>query len=320
MKSKIYMKYQLPELPEEITGEIRDIVRFIRKTAHPDLIILFGKYAGGKMQSVLGGYEFLLVSQKGAPYDAANLNRLLERNYLPLERKEPNIFLHTYTMNYINQHGRRSYFFYTIRNEGVLLYDNGLCGNIFSAQNFRATQATDDAATKFDLYYKQGIAFFDQAQKNWEKDLPRMAALQLHYAADCFFRTIESIFYGSIIRDGNMKLSYMRTRHFSQRLAATFDITFYENRDLLEDLDKYRTKSLDDPTFILPKKSYNRAIAKIKALQEIANATCRDHIHFLEKCAHREISITPPKRAMPSDEILPAMQEPESEQAHSVDE
>ena len=324
MKTKILMKYQLPELPEENVGEIRDIVRFIRKNAHPDLIILFGKYAGGKMQSVLGGYEFLLVSPKGEPFDAANLNRLLERNYLPLERKEPNIFLHTYNMNYINNHGRRSYFFYTIRNEGIVLYDNGLCGNIFSGQAFQATQATDAASSRFDLYFRQGTEFFNQAQQDWDKELPRMAALHLHYAADCLFRTIESIFYGSIIRDGNMKLCYMRTRHFSQRLAATFDITFYENRDLLEDLDKYGTKSLDDQTFNLSKKNYNRAIAKIKALQEIVSTTCREHIRFLEKCAHREISITPPKppktSASEKVEVVPAMQENEITEMPANDE
>ena len=52
------------DLPDANLSELKRITGLIRQCASPDMIVLYGRYAGGTLASALGGYELLLLTAK----------------------------------------------------------------------------------------------------------------------------------------------------------------------------------------------------------------------------------------------------------------
>lgn len=52
------------DLPDANLSELKRITGLIRQCASPDMIVLYGRYAGGTLASALGGYELLVADRK----------------------------------------------------------------------------------------------------------------------------------------------------------------------------------------------------------------------------------------------------------------
>lgn len=285
---KMKLKTDLSGIPEKKQIELNHIVCLIHKRVPVDMIILFGKYAGGKMKSVLGGYELLLVTKK-EPVDVYELGKWLKKTYHRAYRIEPQIFLYSYSETSINIPNSANYFFLNIRNEGVVLHDNGIC-HLFSRQKFKSTRAYLTASSKFEYYQKTSAIFLDHAQKAWEVDSRSIAALNLGVAAELLFKTIEAVFYGSTSTNP-LVYSFLHTRHFSKQLFKLFNLSEVENKNLFTLLEECRHVECDDMSFSLPQKRYLFCMGKLRALQQIVNLICKQRLSILRKCHNKEVSI-----------------------------
>lgn len=298
----VKMKMELNLIPKENRAEILRVAALIRDHTKADLIILFGKYVSGKMQSVLGGYEFLLlIDSKPAP-NICKLHDWLNAVWPPSERIEPNIFIHSSSTGYVNKCNSRSYFYLNIRNEGIILHDSGFY-NLFSRQRFKSTYAHREACKSFAHFFTMGVNFSDQAELSWEKGHPQMAAFHFFHATDLLLKTVEAVFYGDIIRVPNLVQTYLRVRHFSKELAVLFDQSVNKNRQIFKLLTRfYKDDVLERREITFTQKQYNYCLGKLTALQKIVKEVCKDHIAMLERCKNREISIdikTPTKKHPP---------------------
>ena len=113
-----------------------------------------------------------------------------------------------------------------------------------------------------------------------------MAALNLFYTADMLFKAIESVFYGDVIRCSHLEYSYFRVRHFSQRLAESFDPAQNNNRMWYGQLLYYLRYSRNLPTFKVYEKDYQNCLAKLKLLRDIVDSVCWEHINATSKIRH----------------------------------
>ena len=115
------------DLPDANLSELKRITGLIRQCASPDMIVLYGRYAGGTLASALGGYELLLLTAKNPPAATEGVMRFL-CEYFPCEqRAERYLAVQSHAIGLVTDLLPRSYFFYKVYQEGVMLYDNGVC-------------------------------------------------------------------------------------------------------------------------------------------------------------------------------------------------
>ncbi|MFQ8804491.1 MAG: hypothetical protein ACLR8Y_04365 [Alistipes indistinctus] len=65
---------------------MKRITGLIRQCASPDMIVLYGRYAGGTLASALGGYELLLLTAKNPPAATEGVMRFL-CEFFPCEQR-----------------------------------------------------------------------------------------------------------------------------------------------------------------------------------------------------------------------------------------
>lgn len=267
-------------IPEIYRRELKRIVGIIRKHAEVDLILLFGRYANGSMRSVLGGYELLLVSQRECWINTFKLAGILDIAFCRSDRKEQNIFLHSCSLSSLKSScSKGSCFFISICNEGIPVYDNKRCGYPLERKPFDT--AISQAA--YDHFSNFAEVFLNRAESAWKDHQVRAAALNLFYTADMLFKAVESVFYGDVIRCSHLEYSYFRVRHFSRRLAESFDPARSKNRMWYGLLLYYLKYSRILPNFRLYEKDYKECLERLRLLQEIVNEVCTEQISKIEK-------------------------------------
>ena len=108
-------------------AEIQKLTVLITDFIHPEMIVLFGRYAGMPLYDIRGGYELLILTEAQPSVSVKELTGYLATHFPLQERKEPNIALHLLTVGFVHHRSSQSYFLYTIRKEGILLYKNESC-------------------------------------------------------------------------------------------------------------------------------------------------------------------------------------------------
>ncbi len=287
MKTKL--KTDLTLIPEKYRTELVIIADFISQHIRVDMIVLFGKYAGGTMKSILEGYELLLVSRK-EPVNVYEVSHLLNKSFPMSERNEKNVFLYSYSVNYINTNNSANYFLLNIRNQGIVLYDNKTF-NFFPRKKFKPIRAYHTVTSCFMYYDNISRTFLDNAQKEWNNRNSCTAALNMGYAAELLFKTAESVFYGQINRNISLVQRYLKTRHFSERLYRQFSMKHYENRRLFNLLEQYRYESCDNPKFWIGQKRYLFCLNKLFLLRQTIRLACLERIDLLNKFKNGNMTI-----------------------------
>lgn len=269
------------DIPEINRRELKRIVGIIRKHAEVDLILLFGKYAKGSMRSVLGGYELLLVSQHERWINTFKLAEILETTLCRSSRKEQNIFLHSCSLSSLKSScSKGSCFFISICNEGIPIYDNKRCCYPFEQKSFNLS-ISQAAYNHFSNFAE---VFLNRAESAWNDHQVRAAALNLFYTADMLFKAIESVFYGDVIRCSHLEYSYFRVRHFSRRLAESFDPARSKNRMWYGLLLYYLKYSRNLPNFRLYEKDYKECLERLRLLHEIVESACKEQTGIIGNC------------------------------------
>lgn len=268
------------DIPKINRRELKRIVGIIRKHAEVDLILLFGKYANGSMQSVLGGYELLLVSQHECWINTFKLAEILDTAFCRSDRKEQNIFLHSCSLSSLKSNcSKGSCFFISICSEGIPVYDNKKC--CYSLEQRPFDTAISQAA--YDHFSNFAEVFLNRAESAWKDHQVRAAALNLYYTADMLFMAIESVFYGDVIRCSHLEYSYFRVRHFSRPLADAFNPKDSDNNMWYAALLYYLRYSRNLPTFKVHEKDYQNCLAKVKSLRDVVDSVCREHLKLVNK-------------------------------------
>ena len=107
--------------------ELHKLTDLICEYIHPQMVILFGYYAGMDFHNALKGYEMLVIMEEKPTLTVRELVGYLKTHYPLDNRKEKNLSLHIFTAEFIHHRTSLSYFFYAIRKEGILLYESENC-------------------------------------------------------------------------------------------------------------------------------------------------------------------------------------------------
>ena len=82
--------------------ELHKLTDLICEYIHPQMVILFGYYAGMDFHNALKGYEMLVIMEEKPTLTVRELVGYLKTHYPLDNRKEKNLSLHIFTAEFIH--------------------------------------------------------------------------------------------------------------------------------------------------------------------------------------------------------------------------
>lgn len=198
--------------------ELQRLTALICEYIHPEMVILFGYYAGMSFRNVSGGYEMLILVNDLRPVSVRELTAYLKEREGLEKRQEKHIDLHIYTVDFVQRHASFSYFFYIIQQEGVLLYENKLFK--LKKIHYKATRSYHFAVGFTGQCLALGKALMQDAQRHFDSGIPRLAAYYLYQAVLQFLRAGNGIHYGFFSKEKEDLITlYLKIRFCSEEIA-----------------------------------------------------------------------------------------------------
>lgn len=281
------MKASLSHLPENNQREILRIADIIREVVNPEMIILFGSYAKGNFtdHSYLGrdGIRYEYVSD----YDLLVVTKdAIEKSY-ELEDKVTNrsrmyrsaVNMEIHDIDYINQ-GLEvgQYFFSDIVKEGIVLYDNHKV-QFAHPRELTRIERKEVAFNYFNKWFPPGIEFISISEFTAKKGNLKIAAFQLHQAAETFYYAILLVFTSYKPKTHNLAKLRKQAKELSEDLFLVFPAETNKKENHLFDLLKrgyVDARYRDD--YLIKQEELEVLIERVKEMQEIVERICREQI------------------------------------------
>lgn len=278
------MRRGWPEnMPAEKITELQHILGCLQTQMQFEMAVLYGRYAGGAMQSKMGGYELLLITPNDPESDGWRLEEYLEAEYPVAARAEPMIHIETVNIHYLNNINTTNWFFWNIRMEGTIVCDssNAVHG-FFKSVVFKHLLAYRAARRSYDYFFTNGCRMLDDAERMWAEKKRPQVAFMLSYAALFLLRAEETVFFGYSIRTGNIQKIFRRARHFSKALAEEFESTDRSDAEFLDKLHNLRHAPRNHEDFKLSESRYRFYLGRLRKMQAIVRDSCQRHLSYLE--------------------------------------
>ncbi len=249
-----------------------------------DRAILYGRYAGSRMRSEIGGYELLLVTRSMPTVEGWQIEPMLDICFPREIREESRIRIETVQYEFMERSCRDSWFYAGILSEGIILYDNGSIGNPLPAGRSLTPEAAAGLRRRYEFLYGAAGDMLRTAVRMWNKHRPELAAVSLSHAATLMLRAEETVFYGAKnqIHTTQILPLFKRVRHYSRALANGFRPEDEVYAEFFENLTAYRDYEAIDPAQRLTWHKYKSYFRRLCAMQECIKISCQRHIHFLE--------------------------------------
>ena len=203
--------------------ELQKLTNLICEYVHPQMIILFGYYAGMTIGNVLKGYELLILTQEKPSVSYRALLQYLELHFHVADRREKNLGVYLYPLEFVKYKSVQSYFLTTIRQEGLLLYKSENC-KLNERIRYKPIKALQQAEKSYQLAFELGQAFLDNARHNLESGSCRLTAFHLYQSALQFIRAVNFVYYGFVLEEReNLLIAFSRVRYCSTELMQLWE-------------------------------------------------------------------------------------------------
>jgi HEPN domain-containing protein/predicted nucleotidyltransferase len=285
------MKTSLAHLPQAKQEQILQIMEIIREVATPEKIILFGSYAKGKQvehrytgkdgihYEYISDYDFLVVTQNNTIKEYELEDIINNRT----ERFEPSINVQIHEIDYVNE-GLEfgQYFFTDIVSEGILLYDTGKV-QFATPKELTATEEKEKAQRYFDIWFVGGVGFFKSVGFNLQEKEYKIAAFELHQAAESFYYASLLVFTGYKPKTHNLWKLRKQAKVLSEDLFLIFPVETDKFENYLFDLLKRgyidaRYKS----EYSITERELRSLIERVKRMKETVERICKEKISSIE--------------------------------------
>lgn len=308
------------DMPAEKIAELQHIIACMQTQMQFEIAVLYGRYAGGRMRSEMGGYELLLISQNGPEMDGWRLEEYLKTEYPIKSRVEQMLHIETVNIHDLNNTNTASWFFWNIRMEGTIVYDSGnAVHGFFKCIGFKHIKAYRAAQRSYDYFFTNGSRMLDDAEQLWSENKLPQVAIMLSYAALFLLRAEETVFFGYSIHTGNLHRIFRHARHFSKALAVEFQLKNRLDADLFDKLAGLRRTPRNQVDFELTQSQYQYYLGRLRSMQAIVRNSCERHLFYLEHGKTKEewmdishLDVQPSEAAQDITHSVEAYAEPEN--------
>jgi predicted nucleotidyltransferase/HEPN domain-containing protein len=244
------MKKSLPHLPQLKQSELELIAFKIRALCDDvQMVILFGSYARGDFKD--GPHEQgrgRLIIHKRSDYD---ILVLVKHEYTALDISlwdkvkeklaQSNLSTHVRIIprdfKFVNfKLSQGQYFFTEICEQGIILYDSGRF-KLNKKQKLDPAEEKQIAQANFDEAFHSAKAFYNSSQHNMEVQEYKLAAFELHQAAEFASKTVLLIFGSECPQEHHLDILGKLAADYCPQLKGILPRETDEQKKLFELLD-----------------------------------------------------------------------------------
>jgi predicted nucleotidyltransferase/HEPN domain-containing protein len=279
-------------------GEANGLATGKRKAGRIHKIILYGSYARGgwvdephTAKGYLSDYDLLIiVNQKDltdrVAYWAKADERLTRELAITRTLRTPVNFI-VHTLQEVNDglaHGR--YFFIDIAKDGIALYQAD-DSELHTPKPKTPRAALDMAKEYFEEWFPNGLQFFRQFQHAVADGAPKIAAFQLHQAAENLYHCV--LLVCTFYTPHNHNLAFLRTQaeRLDRRLFAVWPRDSRKERAMFEKLKDAYVKARYSKHYRISQEELEWLGAQVEALGRAVHAVCSERIATLEAATKR---------------------------------
>lgn len=271
----------LPLIPA--CGQIRELQKLtfiIREYFHPEMLILFGHYAGMQTNCLNRGYEMLILTPEKTNADIKAFYDHLDERFHPEEREEKHLSVYILPTDLVREKSSASYFLYSIRKDGLILYQDKKCELKPSKLNPEFICRKTEEYVDLCLYLGNGL--LSDAQHRLETKDYRLATFYLSRALQEFVRGIVFAHFGFLPESReDLWPIFCRLRLYSGEIA-----TLWESNDqfqyLFQNLQKLCYKALFSEHCSITSDSVEPYVRMTIQLQETAESFYQSRIQFFK--------------------------------------
>ena len=264
-------------------------------------IILFGSYATGKWkenryvdregtrQEYISDIDILIVTQREKK--AQRLEMRVEERLFPGEASElASIIAHS--KDFINKELKEhSYFFVTIREEGILLYDS---------ENYswpkpgklNPQRRCEQAEEEFDAWFQEAGEFFINYKNAVRRSALKNAAFNLHQATERYYQAVLTVFTGYNPRLHDLKKLSPKAAALHPLMRDAFPRRTDEDKRLFTLLKQAYTQARYKKDWTITAEDLATLAASVEKLRACVEKCCQEQLAYWKKLA-----ALPPKDA-----------------------
>ena len=271
--------------------EIHRLSCMIEDFIHPEMIILFGRYAGMALHDIRGGYEMLILTADRPKVGIRELAGYLDSHFPVGDRKEKYLSLHLLTVNFVHHRSTQSHFLYTIRNEGILLYKSPSC-KLKAEVHYKPTRCYRQAEGYSDLCLALGRAFLQDARRQQQNGIPRLSAFYLSQAVTQFLRAAAFVYYGFIPEQKeDLLVTYLRVRNCSAGMACLWaGDGWLSEWTLFGRLQSFCYKARYSYPFTVDSDLLARCMASALKTEKVAGDFCAERLRLLDALTEQKVN------------------------------
>lgn len=268
----------LPSVPAcQNIMELKRLAELTEEYVHPELIILFGYYAGMSLACTHRGYELLVITKEVPDVTYLQTLNYLQKHAPVEERMEKHLSVYLFPQEFFLQMTSRSYFFSSIRQEGFLLYRRTACP-IPNRVKWKPEMACRQLTAYTERLLPPGKGLLEDAHRNFEKQLYRLSAFYLYQAALVYTHCIAFAYYGFLPETkNNLFVDYAYIRNCSEALAKLWATPHDASGiQLFKRLNSYKRLSAEH--LQLQPEQLQICLEKLNDFHDITEHFCRDRI------------------------------------------
>jgi uncharacterized protein len=283
------MKRSLAHLPKQKREEIKAVVSIIREMVPTtEMVILFGSHArgdwvddtyreGGVIYEYKSDFDILVVTNDKKTVKNDTLWYQLEERigYNPTRTPVSIIKHHIKDLN--QKIEDRFYFFTDLKKEGIWLFNSGNY-KLSRARRFSPEELRREAEGHFRNGFQRTVFFFDNYKFNIEKRRNKIAAFELHQAAEHAYHTIMLVFTGYKAKTHNLDTLSKRAASLNPELMKVFPKKTKEEQRLFKLLKKAYVEARYNDKYRITKKELEYLAGRVKKLHAMARRICRKKI------------------------------------------
>ncbi len=263
--------------------EIHRLSHLIIDFIHPEMIILFGQYAGMSLHDIRKGYEMLILTVDQPKVGIRELTGYLDSHFPAEDRKEKYLSLHLLTVNFVHHRSTQSYFLYIIRKEGILLYKSQSC-KLKDEVHYKPTRCYRQAEGHSDQCLALGRAFLQDARRQQQNGIPRLSAFYISQATAQFLRAAAFVYYSFIPEQKeDLLVTYLRIRNCSADMACLWaGDGWLSEWNLFGRLQSFCYKARYSYPFTVDSDLLVRCMASALKMEKVVGDFCMEQLRFLK--------------------------------------
>ncbi|MCW3074272.1 MAG: hypothetical protein JWP69_1341 [Flaviaesturariibacter sp.] len=279
------MKTSLSHLPDNKQQELQRVTKLIVETVDPEKIILFGSHAtntwvedqyteGHITYEYTSDYDLLVVTKEGERKADYEITDQIENR---LRFRTP-VNVITHDIGYVNkQLEEGQYFFSDIQKEGIMLFDAGNMP-LSERRELAPAEIKDRAQKDFDKWFSSANAFLKSVSFNLQEKEYKIAAFELHQAAERTYNAIILVFTGYKPKTHNLEKLSRLSKSFSKKVANVFPKNTPQEEHLFGLLLKGYLDARYKDDYTITESELVELIERVKKLQQIGEEACAQKI------------------------------------------